>query len=86
MTLMTKDFVAATFALALSLPAMALAGEFSTMDADGDGYVTMSEFQQAMPEATSDTFTMADANADGALSEDEVAAAVEAGVLPTSDG
>jgi hypothetical protein len=39
-----------------------------------------------MPEATSDTFTTADANADGALSEDEVAAAVEAGVLPTSDG
>jgi hypothetical protein len=83
---MTKDFVAATFALALGLPAMALAGEFSTMDADGDGYVTMSEFQQAMPEATSETFTTVDANADGALSQDEVAAAVDAGVIPAADG
>lgn len=83
---MTKDFVAATFAIALSLPAMALAGEFSAMDADGDGFVTMSEFQQAMPEATPETFTAVDADADGALSEDEVAAAVEAGILPASGG
>jgi Ca2+-binding EF-hand superfamily protein len=83
---MTKEFVAATFALALSLPVTAFASEFSAMDADGDGYVTMSEFQQAMPEATSDTFTAADANADGALSEEEVAAAVDAGLLPASDG
>lgn len=83
---MTKDFVAATFALALSLPAMAFASDLSAMDTNGDGYVTMSEFQQGMPEATAEIFTTADTNGDGALSEDEVAAAVEAGVLPTSDG
>ncbi|MFU8777237.1 MAG: EF-hand domain-containing protein [Roseovarius sp.] len=83
---MTKDFVAATFALALSLPAMALAGEFSALDADGDGYVTMSELQQVIPNATAEIFTMADTNADGALNEEEVAAAVAAGVLPASEG
>lgn len=83
---MTKEFGAATFALALSLPVMAFAGEFSAMDADGDGYVTMSEFQQVIPDATAETFTTADANSDGALSAEEVAAAVDAGVLPASDG
>ncbi|MGX0976977.1 Ca2+-binding EF-hand superfamily protein [Roseovarius sp. MBR-51] len=83
---MTKEFVAASFAIAMSLPAVALAGEFSSMDADGDGYVTMSEFQQAMPEATADTFTAVDADADGALTEDEMAAAKDAGVLPATEG
>lgn len=83
---MTKDFVAATFTLALSLPAMTLASDLSAMDTNGDGYVTMSEFQQVMPEATAEIFTTADANGDGALNEDEVTAAVAAGVLPASDG
>lgn len=83
---MTKEFVAASFALALSLPAVALAGEFSEMDADGDGYVTMSEFQEAVSDATPDMFTAVDADADGALSEDEVDAAKDAGILPESEG
>jgi len=78
---MTKELLATTFALALTLPAAALAQD--AMDADGDGMVTMSEFQDAMPDAEADTFSMVDTNADGALSAEEIAAAQEAGTLPS---
>ena len=78
---MTKDLLATTFALALTLPAAALAQD--AMDADGDGMVTMTEFQDAMPDAKAGTFSQADTDGDGALSADEIAAAQEAGTLPT---
>jgi hypothetical protein len=80
---MTKNLLATTFAFALTLPAAALAQD--AMDADGDGMVTMSEFQDAMPDAEAGSFAQADTNADGALSGDEIAAAQEAGTLP-ADG
>ncbi|RXV58794.1 calcium-binding protein [Roseovarius sp. A46] len=83
---MTKTTLATGFALTLALPSIAQAAEFTSADADGDGYVTMSEFQEAMPEATADAFMEADANADGTLSEEEFAAAQDAGVLPSSEG
>ena len=51
-------------------------------DVDGDGMVTMEEFAAAYPDLTEDVFTAADANADGMLDADEIAAATEAGVLP----
>lgn len=75
---MFKTPTAATFALAIVLPGVALA----EMDANGDGAVTMSEFQEAYPDAEAGTFSALDTDADGALSEEEIAAAVEAGVLP----
>ncbi|WP_294620776.1 EF-hand domain-containing protein [uncultured Roseovarius sp.] len=78
---MTKELLATTFALALTLPAAAFAE--TAMDADGDGMVTMTEFQDAMPDAEAGTFSQADTDGDGALSADEVAAAQEAGVLPS---
>ncbi|WP_306151459.1 EF-hand domain-containing protein [Roseovarius sp. MMSF_3281] len=78
---MTKELLATTFALALTLPAAALAE--NAMDADGDGMVTMTEFQEAMPDAEAGTFSQADTDGDGALNADEVAAAKEAGVLPS---
>ena len=77
---MTKELLATTFALALTLPAAALAQ--SAMDTDGDGMVTMSEFQEAMPDAEEGLFSEADTDGDGALNADEVAAAQEAGILP----
>jgi hypothetical protein len=52
------------------------------MDANGDGAVTMSEFQDAYPDAEAGTFSALDTDADGALSEAEIAAAVDAGILP----
>ncbi len=79
---MFKTTTAATFAFALALPGAALAEMGAKMDADGDGAVTMSEFQAAYPDAEAGTFSAVDTNADGALSEDEIAAAQEAGKLP----
>lgn len=77
---MLKELTAATFAIALTLPAAALASE--AMDADGDGAVSAEEFATAHPEASEGTFEQIDSNADGALTEDEISAAREAGVLP----
>ncbi|SLN20524.1 hypothetical protein PEL8287_00850 [Roseovarius litorisediminis] len=77
---MFKELTAATFALALTLPAAALASD--SMDADADGMVTADEFAAAHPDAPSGTFEQIDVNADGALADDEIAAAREAGILP----
>ncbi|QYX57487.1 EF-hand domain-containing protein [Roseovarius sp. SCSIO 43702] len=78
---MFKQVTAATFVAALALPAFAM----EAMDADGDGMVSMDEFNAAMPDAGEDTFTSIDTDGDGMLSADEVEAAKEAGTLP-SDG
>lgn len=83
---MTKTTLATGFALTLALPGLALAADFEAMDANGDGFITMSEFQQAMPDVPAETFMEADANADGALSKEELAAAQDAGTLPPSEG
>ncbi|MGX0879524.1 Ca2+-binding EF-hand superfamily protein [Roseovarius sp. MBR-154] len=83
---MTKTTLATGLALTFALPGLALAGDFASVDANGDGYITMSEFQQAMPEAPSEAFMEADADADGALNEEELAAAKEEGILPPSEG
>lgn len=76
---MLKKITAATFATALIAPGFAMA---ETMDTDGDGMVSMSEFQTVYPDAGADMFSSVDTNSDGALSEDEIAAAQEAGTLP----
>ncbi|MBY5987367.1 MULTISPECIES: EF-hand domain-containing protein [Roseovarius] len=76
---MTKTLSAATFALALTVPALAFALD---ADTDGDGMVSMEEFQAAMPDAPAGTFEQLDSDADGMLSEAEVAAGQEAGILP----
>jgi len=83
---MTKDLIAASLALALVLPVAGFAQDIATMDADGDGAVTMTEFQAALPDAEAGTFSQADANADGMLTTDEIADAQAQGVLPASDG
>ena len=76
---MLKELTAATFAIALTLPAAALAAD--SMDADGDGAVSAEEFSAAHPDAAEGTFEQIDTNADGALDEDEISAAKEAGTL-----
>ncbi|WP_297773723.1 EF-hand domain-containing protein [uncultured Roseovarius sp.] len=83
---MTKELTSASLAFAMILPAAAFASDFSSMDTNGDGYVTMSEFQEAMPDAPADAFMAADADADGALSEDELAAAKDAGTFSSNEG
>ncbi|MEL6376892.1 MAG: EF-hand domain-containing protein [Pseudomonadota bacterium] len=74
---MTKTKSAFILAFAISAPAFAMA-----MDTDGDGLVSPSEFQEALPDAPEGTFERLDANGDGALNEAEVAAAKEAGIIP----
>ena len=56
------------------------------LDADGDGMLTYAELLTGYPDITEDDFAKMDANQDGMLDADEVAAAVEAGLLPAKDG
>lgn len=79
---MTKTMLATGFTLTLALPAMAQENDFETLDANGDGFVTMAELQAVMPEVSVDAFMEADTNADGALSKEEFTAAQEEGILP----
>lgn len=65
---------------ALAVPALAA----TELDTDGDGLVTLDEAQAAYPEITPESFTEMDSNADGALDEEEVAAAQDAGKMPKS--
>lgn len=83
---MTKHFTITSLAIAISLPVVTQAADFASMDANGDSYISVFEFQTALPEAPVDAFMTADTNADGALSAEELAAAQEAGTLPSSDG
>ena len=83
---MTKTTLATGFALTLALPGLALAANFAEIDANGDGYITMSEFQQAYPDAEAGTFSAVDTNADGSLTEEELTAAMDAGKLPEKSG
>ncbi len=81
-----KTIKAAPLALGVLLAATpALFAQDAGPDADGDGLVTMEEFTAAYPDLTEDTFLVADANADGALDADEMAAAAEAGILPMDE-
>jgi Ca2+-binding EF-hand superfamily protein len=52
----------------------ALAADFTAVDADQNGSVTMEEAKAAMPELTEDAFKAADGDQNGELSADEFAA------------
>ncbi len=49
---------------------------FADADTNSSGMVSLSEFQAALPDATMDQFTAADADGDGALTADEFSAVV----------
>ena len=81
---MTRAFVATAAAITLlAAPAFAIVAE---IDTDGDGVYSLAEVQTAMPDMTFDGFNALDANADGILDAEEVAAAIEAGVMPDPAG
>lgn len=67
--------------LAILLGAMLVSGsafaaaDFTVVDANADGFVTVEEAAIGAPEITADTFKSADANGDGALSAEEYAVA-----------
>lgn len=52
---------------------------FQKMDANADGKVTLEEYQAAVAEVMKERFKTADANGDGALSEEELTKARRAG-------
>ncbi|KIC43874.1 hypothetical protein RA28_17825 [Ruegeria sp. ANG-S4] len=69
--------------MTIGLPMLAAA---QSMDADGDGVLTLEEVQAVAPTVDSETFTVMDTNGDGTLDQDEVQVAQDAGVLPPSNG
>ena len=70
------------FAGTLALLASSNAATFGAIDANGDGTISPMEFVAAYPMSTNDDFDAADVDADGLLSIDEHARAVESGILP----
>lgn len=56
--------------------AMAQGVEFATVDANGDGMLSMEEIKTLLPDVSDDQLTIADANGDGALDEAEFQALV----------
>ena len=68
-------------ATVLLVPTALMAGE-TALDANGDGAVTMSEFNSAMPEAGVSVFAAIAADATGVLDAAELATAIDTGMLP----
>lgn len=79
---MTRTTLIAALALAAT-PALA---SMATFDADADGAVTYEEMAAVQPDATVETFEAADTNADTVLSEDELNAAMDAGLITLPEG
>lgn len=71
--------------LAMTLASVAFAtalwAEGHVADADGDGVFSMEELLQTFPNITDDIFAQMDANGDGAIDADELAAAEAAGLV-----
>ncbi len=70
----------------ISLAAAPVLAQDAAIDVDADGMYSFPELQAAMAEMTEETFGTLDANGDGLLDADEIAAATEAGILPAMDG
>ncbi len=77
---MKKLTLAAAFVLAGISGAMAQ----DMIDANEDGMITLDEIMAIYPDVTEDAFIQADTNSDGVLDADELAAAQEAGILPSA--
>lgn len=71
-----------TLITAMLLGTSAFAADFKTMDTDADGVISEVEFVAAYPEASEAVLEAVDVDKNGALDESEVAAAVDAGILP----
>ena len=67
---------------ALTLCATALVAQSADIDINGDGMYSFPELMAVVPTLTEDDFAALDTSGDGLLDADEIAAGVEAGVLP----
>ncbi|MEZ5779407.1 MAG: EF-hand domain-containing protein [Paracoccaceae bacterium] len=74
-----------TVVLGLATAGMAAAQGLTDMDADGNGSLSLAELQAVYPSLTDEGFVAIDTNADGAVDEAELTAAMDAGTL-TNDG
>ncbi len=73
--------------IALTVTGLSVAGlpawAATEVDANGDGVMTLDEVQAVYPEITAETFASVDMDADGALSDEEMVAAQEKGIIPS---
>lgn len=79
MTSTLKAFVGLT---ALTFAGLAIAA--TEIDTDGDGVYSMEELKAAYPDLSEDILSAVDTDTDGSVSEAELLAAIEAGVLPAA--
>ncbi len=63
-----------------------MAADLSKLDTDGNGMYSFNELLVAYPDLGRTTFNAVDFNGDGYLTEGEIKAAVDAGVLPQMAG
>lgn len=77
-----KNVILATM-IGFGAAGAAYAQGLAEMDSDGSGTLSMEELQAAHPTLTAEAFAAIDANGDGAVDEAELAAGVEAGLVPT---
>jgi hypothetical protein len=77
-TLAAAATLATVPALAQTMPAIE--------DTDGSGNWSLAELQTVYPDLTAETFTAVDTNADSAVDQAELAAALADGVLPAASG
>ncbi|MEX5726765.1 hypothetical protein Ga0609869_000118 [Rhodovulum iodosum] len=75
-----KTFVP-TLAATVLLAAGAAFAQTEVADTDGDGVYSMEEIAESYPDLTDDMFAEIDANADGVVDAEELAAAMDAGLL-----
>jgi len=73
-------------AACLGAAALGSAAMAQDLDTDGDGMYSMEEMLTAFPDLTEATFTTADANGDGVIDEQELAAAQADGLIPMREG
>ncbi len=81
---MTRKMKTITLIAAALTAAPALA--MTELDANGDGVLTINELQAVYPEMTEDQFLQADGDADGLITEEELATARETGLIPEDQG
>lgn len=74
MTFIKAILVAGTSALFATAVMAQSAPDFATVDANGDGALTLEEVKAALPNVEDATIVAADANSDGSLSAEEYAA------------
>lgn len=77
--------VLSTIAATLGAAAIATSAMAHEMDTDEDGLYSLAEMQTEYATLTEEQYAEIDTNADGAVDPEELAAAIENGVLPAME-